>query len=133
MSLELQGVSLGEYYVDVKYRIEHWGAGTVVHSDNLLVQFPKNQHFKPKFKATLTIDDCEADTYEEALDKLARWMERLAQGIIERGKPLKDFSIMYDNIKPEKMTHVSMGIEEPDYVFKIGDKTHKIYDSDDLQ
>jgi hypothetical protein len=127
MSLELQGVSLGEYYVDVKYRVEHWGESTVVHNDDVLVQFPRDQHFKPKFTASIKIDDCEADTFEEALDKLARWMSRMAQGIMERGKPLQDFSIMYDNVKTEKPTHVSMGIEveQPD---KWG-----FYESDDLQ
>lgn len=129
MALELKGVSIGEYFVDVKYRIEDWGDGTVVHSDDLLIQYPKDTHFKSKFLATIKIDDCEADTYGEALDKLARWMERLAKGIRERGKPI-EFPIMYDNVKPEVMTHVSMGIEEPDYIAPDGTK---IYDSDNLQ
>lgn len=114
MSLELKGVTIGEYYTDVRYRIEHWGPKTVVHDDSLLVQFPKSDYFKKKFNASIHIQDCEADSYEEALDKLARWMTELAKGIMERGKPLSDFSPMYDNIKPEKPTHVSMGIEEPD-------------------
>lgn len=112
MSLELKGVSIGEYYTDVKYRIEHWGE-TVVHDDSLTVKFPKSEYFKKTFNATIHITDCEADSYEEALDKLARWMTRLAQGIMERGEPISDFSPMYDNKKPEVMTHVSMGIEIP--------------------
>lgn len=113
MSLEFKGISIGEYYTDVKYRVEHWGE-TVVHDESLTVRFPKSDYFKKTFNASIHITDCEADSYEEALDKLARWMTRLAQGIMARGKPLSDFSPMYDNKKPEVMTHVSIGIEIPD-------------------
>lgn len=142
MSLEFKGVSIGEYYTDVKYRIEHWGPKTVVHDDSLTVQFKNSQHFKNTFNASIHITDCEADSYEEALDKLARWMTELAKGIMERGKPLPDFSPAYDNKKPEEMTHVSMGIEIPSsdgkkatepakVIYESGGL--KVYDDDDEQ
>lgn len=140
MALEFKGVTIGEYYTDVKYRIEHWGE-TVVHDESLTVRFPKSEYVKKTFKASINIADCEADSYEEALDKLARWMTRLAQGIMARGKPLPDFSPMYDNKKPEVMTHVGIGIEIPGPSEYVEDGANsytvcgdtRFYDTDDLQ
>lgn len=111
--LELKKVAVSEHNIDVHYRIEHWGNPTVVHDDSLVVSW-WSTYEKPKYNASIHITDCEAETFDGSLEKLARWMERLAAGIRGRGKPNEQFSAMYTN-KVEKMTHVSMGIEIPPY------------------
>lgn len=64
------------------YDIEHWGKKTVL-KEAMVVSF--NPRFTPiKYNASIKIADCEADTFEDSIDKLAEWLERLATALRKR-------------------------------------------------
>lgn len=75
----------GQIYVEYQLKQQAPNAGTIL---TLHPRLEINERFG-RIKASVPDLAPELDTLdpEEALDKLAEWLERCAQGIRERGKP----------------------------------------------